>query len=315
MNSIQDTFCALLLLLVFLAFPLVVSAEYRSEYFVIYESKGLSGKVINGIIQDAALARHTVTSHVSRPLMTTTEIVLCTTEREFREKTNFNSEHILASARPATNTIFINLSRLSKYPFEQLQRTLIHEYAHIYLGNMCARRLPRWLEEGVVMHLAGEWQLGDALALASARVSGKYIPLAQLEASFPDDPAAMRLAYLESYSLVSYILKSRYDKADIGVFVNDLTDSVDGEEVVSLFWIDMVRDGFEISWRKSTARTIRNWIFVLSSNAVFWFAVAMLFVFAYLKKRRKQNHILDEWEEEERIYSSLDDKDSFYAEH
>lgn len=287
-----------------------------AEHFFIADTKRISGKMIKDILQTAKLARQRVDDKVKRPLLLKTEIVLCTTQAEFEEQTHFSSEHILASADPVNNVIFVNLQLLAKSPLEQFLKTFVHEYVHIYLGKMCTRRLPRWLEEGIAMHFAGDWHLSDAIDLALARLSGKYIPLAELEVSFPTEPKKMRLAYLQSYSLVSYILKQRYNRADVSTLVDDLTDPKDGQELISLYWNRLVRDGYELNWRNATKYAIRNFIIILmlAFNTIFWFGVSVLFIIAYFRKRRRQRPLLEEWEQEERIYSSLNDYPSSHQE-
>ncbi|MCD6384341.1 hypothetical protein J7M23_01050 [Candidatus Sumerlaeota bacterium] len=293
----------------------LAQARLTGEHFFITDKKGLSENVIKDILQTAELARQRVTDKVKRPFLLKTEIVLYLTQQEFQERTQHSSEHILASADPAQNVIFVNLQLLAQSPLEQFSKTFVHEYAHIYLGNMCSRRLPRWLDEGIAMHLAGDWHLSDAIDLAVARLSGKYIPLAELEVSFPSDPKRMRLAYLESYSLVSYILKQRYNRADVSVLVDDLTDPEDGQELISLYWNRLVRDGYELNWRNATKYAIRNFIIILmlAFNTIFWFGVSMLLIIAYFRKRRRQRPLLEEWENEERLYSSLDDYRSSHS--
>ena len=303
--------------LVQVSFPV---EDTTSSYFFISERHGLREPVITDIIAMANIARDRVTSKIKRHFMGHTEIVLCITPEDFQRKTHFSSEHILASADYQTLTIHINLSLLSQHSQKTFLDTLIHEYAHLYLGNKCSPRLPRWFEEGLAMHLAGEWDFNDAFNLALARVAGRYIPLGELEVSFPDDPRMMRLAYLQSYSIVSYILKKRYDGGNVGLLIDDLTNPEGGADLIALYWSNLFRDGLEISWRRSTKTLIRNWFLILSSNAVFWFGITVLFIVAYIRKRHRQQPVLESWREEGPYYSSPHDQNissdvDFYTEH
>lgn len=298
-------------LILYLLFLSVVQSSFAVEetrrttttYFIISEQHGLSDSVIADLIDMANIARDRVTSKVKRPFMGQAEIVLCMTQDDFQRKTQFSSEHILASADYQTLTIYINLSLLSRHSRKTFLDTLIHEYAHLYLGNKCSPQLPRWFEEGIAMHLAGEWDFNDAFSLALARVGGRYIPLRELEASFPTDPRMMRLAYLQSYSIVSYILTKRYDGGNVGLLIDDLTDTESGSDLIALFWSQLFRDGLQISWRRSTTILIRNWFLILSSNAVFWFAISVLFVIAYIRKRRARQPVLESWRHDGPYYS------------
>jgi hypothetical protein len=163
------------------------------------------------------------------------------------------------------------------------------------------------------MHLARDWSFGDSLSLAMARLAGRYIPLAELEGPFPSEENAMHLAYQQSRSLVSYILKERYSKASIGVLVDDLTDPDTGGELVAVFWNRLIRDGIELSWRQSTKRVSRNILLIATSNTFLLFAITLFAFYAFYKKRKRQRILMEEWVKEEEIYSSLADEDSWYA--
>ncbi len=300
-----------LILLLLFCLSLISGASVSGEHFYIREEKGLSRAILEDIIEAIELARQEITDQVKRPLSQKIEIVLCKTPDEFNQLTNFSSEHILACAVPEKRIIYVNLSLLSRQELEQFHRTMVHEYAHIYLGIMCDRRLPRWLDEGIAMHLSGEWSLNDSINLAFARFFGSHIELSELESTFPGDPRRMRLAYLQSYSLVSLILKERYRNADISVFVNDLTAPSSGLELINLYWNPLVRDGYERYWFNASKYSFRNMLVVLAVafNTIFWFGVGVLFIVAYIRKRRSVRPLLDEWEFEEHLLSSLNSSD------
>ncbi len=283
-------------------------AEQSSLHFFIPDSRGVSEKIVNEILLNAELTRQKVTDKLKRLFQQRTEIVLCVTPEEFRAATTQPPEHILACAVAARNVIYINLALLSQYPREQFLQTLTHEYAHIYLGNMCPERLPRWLEEGIAMHLAGDWQINDAVSLALARILGRHIPLAELEHTFPAEPGAMHLAYLQSYSVVNYLLKQRYKGAKIQVLVDDLTDPVDGAERILTFWNKFLRDGLELSWRNATRYSLFNWIAVLSSSSILMLLTTLLFILAYIRKQQRTRPVLEQWEREENYYSQYDSR-------
>ncbi|MCX7766393.1 MAG: peptidase MA family metallohydrolase [Candidatus Sumerlaeia bacterium] len=281
-------------------------AGQSSLHFFITDSRGVSERIVNEILLNAELARQKITDKLKRHFQQRTEIVLCVTPEEFKASTTQPPEHILACAVAVRNLIYINLSLLSQYPTEQFLHTLKHEYAHIYLGNMCPERLPRWLEEGIAMHLAGDWQIDDAVSLALARILGRHIPLAELERAFPPEPGAMRLAYLQSYSVVNYLLKQRYQGAGIQVLIDDLTDPVNGAERILTFWNKLLRDGLELSWRNATRYSLFNWIAVLSSSSILMLLTSLLFILAYIRKQQRTRPVLEEWEKEEKYYSRYD---------
>lgn len=285
-----------------------VNAQLSSHHFFIRENKGLAEKLVLEILQSAELVRQKISDQLKRPLQSRTEIILCLDAQAFEMQTSQSAERILASAKPQQNVIYINLALLGKYPRHQFLQTLTHEYAHIYLGKMCPMSLPRWLDEGIAMHLAGDWQFNDAFSLALARILGNYIPLANIENSFPIEPRAMHLAYLQSYSLVDYILKERYAGSPLSTLIDDLTDPKNGAERISTFWNPFLRDGLESSWRTATKYSVHNWLLVLSSSSLFGLAMTLLFIFAYIRKRQRYRPKLEQWEREEHFFSHNKDK-------
>jgi hypothetical protein len=78
-----------------------------------------------------------------------------------------------------------------------LRRVLFHEYTHALVRSMTAQ-CPLWLNEGLAEYFSSQ---------PSQRID-QIIPLKLLERSFPSgDPRAVLLAYIESYSAVSYLIE------------------------------------------------------------------------------------------------------------
>ena len=165
------------------------------------------------------------------------------------------------------------------------------------------------------MHLSRDWSFGDSLSFATARLAGRYIPLAELETTFPARKSAMHLAYQQSSSIVSYILKERYDGASVGMLVDDLTDPDKGEELIAIYWNKLIRDGFELSWRQSSRRIARNTLLIVTSNTFILLVITLLAIYVFFYKKKRQRPLLEEWEAEEKLYASLSDEDSWYADY
>ena len=65
---------------------------------------------------------------------------------------------------------------------------LAHEMTHLILGRIFHEgEIPVWLDEGLTMHLAGDWGLSRQIAMTRAVVSHRFIPLKQLAGGFPGD--------------------------------------------------------------------------------------------------------------------------------
>ncbi len=122
---------------------------------------------------------------------------------------------------------------------ETLRRVLYHEYAHTLVLRISKGAIPLWLNEGIAEYFSGDH---------GVRV-GQVIPLASLESSFHKlSGRQVGLAYLESYSAVSY-LKDRYGL----YYIKDLLERVgEGEPFKDAFFnvFGIEYDTFLNSWGK-----------------------------------------------------------------
>lgn len=93
-----------------------------------------------------------------------------------------------------------------------LHAVVRHELAHELLDQYVApngRHVPRWFHEGLAQLLAGETYLGaseDQLVMAS--LAGRLRNVAELAKDFPREVGALREAYAQSYSYVSWLVRS-----------------------------------------------------------------------------------------------------------
>ena len=105
---------------------------------------------------------------------------------------------------------------------EGFHLVLVHEMAHLYLHAALGRRkLPLWLEEGIAMYASGQGGFGNAGELAAAVLSDGLIPLGRLQDSFPVSASQARLAYAQSYYLVSYLL-NEYGKDTPAAIIREI---------------------------------------------------------------------------------------------
>lgn len=282
--------------------------ELESKNFTIVFPPS-SEPLARGMLEMAEHARLRVFKRTSVSFREQTRLVICRTQREFQSRTNFASESIVAAAVSKTLTIYLNAEKIHSLPASQVRQTLVHEYAHLFLGRKLPARLPRWADEGLAMHLAGQWSFGDSLTLTWSRIFGALIPFRQLVARFPQDGRQLHLAYLQSYSMIGFLIKRAHADEGLDGFLLDLTDSKLGPRLIERLWDPMMRDSLEMQWQRSLGSAFKNWLLVLTSTSVLWFLVALLFILAYIRKQRERREQLRVWEEEERIYSSLNEAD------
>jgi hypothetical protein len=225
-------------------------------------------------------------------------LVYCATEKDFLQKSGLNPEHIVACASSEKKAIYINGERFQTLKQEDLLPVLIHEYAHIYLGLKIQAPLPRWLNEGLAMHLAGEWTLGDSLQLSLARVMNRFIPFSHLTSGFPSEQSEMRIAYLQSYSMTDFIMKNFFGKGGLNAFLKRLENQNVAYEISMKLHDPIILKSLEVQWKQSLGARWRNILYILVSGSFFWFFITVLFLYAYIKKRKQKKEQEKIWEEE-----------------
>ncbi len=100
------------------------------------------------------------------------------------------------------------------------RRAVAHEFAHLIVYRVTMNPfsgLPRWLDEGLAMWAEGPLEDEFDRALKQAIKSNQLFSLQSLSSNFPADSKQATLAYAESYSVVTFILKSfgRQKMADL----------------------------------------------------------------------------------------------------
>ncbi|MEZ5989468.1 MAG: hypothetical protein R3F30_10150 [Planctomycetota bacterium] len=107
--------------------------------------------------------------------------------------------------------IWLVRAKLGSAPPDDLRTTLLHELAHVWLGERelalagGARRLPAWFHEGFAQYLAGEGYYGGSdEVLATNLAFGRLVAWADLDRAMPRDARDRRLAYAQSLSYFGY---------------------------------------------------------------------------------------------------------------
>ena len=182
--------------------------------------------------------------------------------------------------------------RTPSYPDGGLEEVLAHEVAHVMISRAAGgRRLPRWFDEGVAMLAGRSWRLRDETALARGLLFGPRVPLWKLDDLFRGDRSDVERAYALSGALVSDLVERR------------------GTAVPRIVFARVARgDRFEEALRAATGETPieigarfeerqavwRQWLPVLTSGAVLWFAISVLAIVAAVRRRWSRVPLEDE---------------------
>lgn len=200
-------------------------------------------------------------------------------------------------AVPARRQILITSPAASPAQID-LREIVTHEVAHVLLGASLPGRLPpRWFDEGHAMYHAREWRIAEGTRMVWALLGRTLIPLGELETTFPHGRASAELAYTESYTAVEFLLKSQGPQA-FRDFVRLTADTGDFEAaLIEMYGWNLSE--FEHEWR-SYLRRRYPWAvlpaLLLTVPGVF----TLLFLIAYLRKRRRAKQKIAAWREEDR---------------
>jgi len=178
-----------------------------------------------------------------------------------------------------------------------LEEIITHEIAHMLLGmTLPGQPLPRWFDEGHAMFQAREWRIAESTRIVWALLARTLIPLSELTNSFPYERASAELAYTESYTAVDFMVRTE-GLDTFREFVRRAAHTGDFEAaLIEVYGWNLAR--FDDEWRKHL-RGRYPWAVLpgvlLSIPGIF----TLLFLAAYLRKRRKARRRLAQWEEED----------------
>jgi hypothetical protein len=201
-------------------------------------------------------------------------------------------------AYPGLNLIILKSPGAIKGGHIDLEKVLKHELTHIAVGRAFEGReeVPRWLDEGLAMYESREWDFSRVSAITRAVLTDSLIPLSQITDRFPPGADRAELAYVQSFYLVSFLV-STYGKVSFHRFIREYGSGTGLEKVLekvySLRW-----DEFEERW-KDYLKVRFSWIPLITSATTLWFLVTIVFIIAYVRKRKAKQRIFEQWEKED----------------
>jgi len=180
---------------------------------------------------------------------------------------------------------------------EGIRQTFVHELSHLVLARATRQRpLPLWFIEGVAMTQAREFGSFERfLLLSQAAAMGRLPPLSELRSRFPPGPSGGRLGYALSYEFILYLQSLRAD------ILAQAAPAVAGGESLKQSLSRLLKRPWSsiIEGWKSRLRQRYTLLPVITSSMTLWFLMALLFLWAYRRVKRKRQQILEQWESEE----------------
>ena len=129
---------------------------------------------------------------------------------------------------------------------------MIHELAHLLVSELtfnCFGDLPTWLEEGLAMYAEGDLTDYQRISLEAAIASDDLISLRSLNSSFPADHSGAHLSYVQSWSLVDYLITA-YGWPKMQSLLNMFAEGATYEQAIKrIYRMDL--DGLQAAWFQS----------------------------------------------------------------
>ncbi len=210
-------------------------------------------------------------------------IVIIADRKAFSEA--IGSRHVSAYAMADKGLIVMDYSRVLIRPFT-LKGTVKHELVHLVLGRHLGNAMPKWLNEGVaqlVSESPAEIVLSrSASVLSGAVLSGRLIPLADLENSFPQTRSGMVLAYEESHSFVRFLESTYGREALISILKGIRSGSSASEAILEVTGLSVIE--LESKW-KLKLKTKASWILYFSNHfyELLFILAALVTVYGFMR--------------------------------
>jgi len=223
------------------------------------------------------------------------EIIVCSTHSELeREAGRWQGVWVLGLALPEAHRVLVKA-----LPHATLRRVTRHELAHLFLSKALGEDdaiAPRWLHEGAAKYYSDDWSDGERMLLSEALREGKLYRVRQLT-TFPTNPDQAEIAYAESYVLVRY-LASLDPTHGLASFVANLKETRDPARALRRAY-GLSEAEVDAGLREAISRQSRGVAPAWAMDMAIFFAMALLFVFAYLRVRKRSREIRQRMEEEE----------------
>jgi hypothetical protein len=191
------------------------------------------------------------------------------------------------------------LSLLSPGTWEatDLGELLRHELTHLALYDATNKHpVARWFNEGLAIRESGELPWQRRMSLINASAARQLMPFAELERSFPEDPAGVALAYAESADFVQFLMRES-DRARFGSLVERVRGGVPFDRALGdAYGVDLRK--LEYEWREDVAHRY-GLLPLLTGGGVLWTLVVALTVVAWAIRRRRAKAKLAQWAIEE----------------
>ena len=228
------------------------------------------------------------------------DIWFCETRKEFERTVNAPIQDWAAGcAYPLQARIVLLDPALSEDRRIDLVRIVEHEITHVIFGLYVEENLknvPRWFNEGVAMYVSNDWGYGNYWTILTGTLGNNLIPLFNISEEFPESAYQARLAYAESCSIITFMVK-RYGDDSLRGCIRELAKGRPFDEALaSATGADL--DWLESRWMKELKKRYK-WYYLLSSSVILWGGAILILSIGLMRRKIKNRRKIKEWEEED----------------
>ncbi|MFC1524752.1 peptidase MA family metallohydrolase [Planctomycetota bacterium] len=200
-------------------------------------------------------------------------------------------------------TIVINPSSLDLRANNLLQ-TLKHELWHILIHE-ATDDIPKWFDEGVAQWIS-DYSIFESKTneLRMAALSNNLIPLAELTDDFPQNLPAVKLAYIQSESVVRYIAE-QYGASSIKDIIYSLQKDADFPTALRKA-TRTTTAGLEANWYKQFQPNLFNLFMLAFTQRNIFIMIGLMAVLAFFIVRSRRKKRLKTMAEEDAWMQSLE---------
>ncbi len=261
-------------------------------------------KAAQVLMQNADRITEKVSDILGFPLTEKVDVIISSTYNEFQNAQPKGTRipiWAVGVAYPSKNLIII----LKKKRVD-LMKTFTHEITHILLGQSFRGKegVPRWLNEGLALIVAGEWSMSRLSTITGAVLTDSLLPMETITHSFPGDLRNAELAYCQSFYFISF-LKGKFGNDRFKAFLKEYSRHKN--------FHNAIRKTYRMNWDKMEDLWLGylglrfSWIPILASTGFLWFAASIIFIIGYFVKKRKSRIKMQQWDLEEKFL--FDDED------
>jgi len=217
---------------------------------------------------------------------------------------SLSAENVLGYADANSRRLVLNLAAIDERRLNELG-VLRHELAHLVMGSALLSKRPLWFEEGVALWV--ENMPLDALTESSAVeiAPPSYETLDQLDMGLRDNREA-GAAYGQARAVVEFLAR-RHGEDKLRALLQKLrAPAVGFSAAFAEITGEELRTFETAALGELEARRQSRFLLFLGANwwwMLFTFA-AVLAMLAWLKRRKRVKQLVDEWEEQEKLYPS-----------